>query len=185
MKNTLKRGTRIGGKQVKRRLGALALLMLGLANMQLAHAEIVTRTREKTTSLIQQTVINPCVPADGDILIDTILNTVFTSRQDGNNFRSRFTINEQGFGKSIFTNVLYEYKALSDNRFESDVNTFVTSFESRQLIDRKGPAPWGIPKTDFFLRTRIRTKVIAGDLGDQTIEAQRSESGCHNDRSDN
>ena len=184
MKNILKRVTLTGGKQLKWRLGALALLMLGIAHTQQAADIVVTKTREKTTSLIQQTVLNPCVPTDGDILIDTILNTVFTSRQQGTDFRSRFTINEQGSGKSIFTNALYEYKALSDNKFESDVNTFETTFESRQLIDRKGTPPAGISKPDFFVRTRIRTKVIAGDLGDQTIEAQRSESGCFSDRRD-
>ena len=176
----------INGKQVKMMLGALAVAFFGFINAQPAQARVafnddetqVSRTRTRETTRQQQALDNPCVPADGTILLDTVLRTEFESKQQGDRFRSNFKTNERGSGKSTVTNAPYRYDAMSENRFESDVNTFETRFESRQLLNRIGPKPAGIKKTDFFVRTRTREKVTQGEFGEQTIEDQRSESGC-------
>ena len=186
MSNTqAKVGTPINSKQVKWMLGVLAVIVFGLANTPQTQAQVptdsgpeVTRTREKDTTRQQQTVHNPCT--EEDVLLDTTIRTEAESRQDANRFRSRFRTHEQGKGFAVGTFAKYEYQAMSDNRFESTVNTFETRFDSRQRLNRnrnESPLP-PEKKDDFFIRTRIRTKVVNGELVESQIEETQPDKTC-------
>ena len=169
----------INTRQVKLTLGALAVAFFGLINAQPAFAgdeAEVSRTRTRETTRIDQTIDNPCTGET--VLLDTVIRTEFESKQQGDRFRSRFRSNERGNGEALITRAQYKYDAMSENRFESDVNTFETRFESRQYLRRQGNPPPGFKKDDFFVRTRTRQKVTQGEFGEQVIEDQRSESGC-------
>ena len=196
----------ISGKQVKRMLGALAVMLFGLANAQQQQAQAqdlvvvddtssslswkikpdpilvedtsaeVTKTKEITRTQLAQNLLNPCTGET--VSLDTDIFTMFMSMQKGDRFRSTFRTHEKGKGTALVSGAPYNYQAMSENRFESTATSFETRFTSRQRLNRLGPLPAGITQDDFFIRTRIREKVVNGELVDSLIEETKPENQC-------
>ena len=193
----------ISGKQVKRMLGVLAVMLFGLANaQQQAQAQDlavdssaslswkikdpilivedtsseVTKTKEKTHTQLAQQILNSCT--NEMVSLDTDIFTMFQSMQKGDRFRSVFRTHEKGKGTALVSLAPYRYQAMSENRFESTSTSFETRFTSRQRLNRLGPLPAGITLDDFFIRTRIREKVVNGELVESLIEETKPENQC-------